>query len=358
LVRFPAFSFAAAPSRVTDLGPAAAADASVAVSIIILNYNGRTWLERCLPAAVAETASDCELIVVDNGSSDGSLDLLQTFRQSVRVVPLGSNVGFAAGNNAGARAARGRYLAFLNNDAAPQAGWLAAVRSALDADPTAGLAASCIVYLNDPATIDSAGDGITRYGGAFKRGHGRPLAEAREPREVFGACGAACVIRRGLFDEIGGFDEAYFAVHEDVDLSYRSQLLGYRCLYCPHAIVHHAGSATMGHLSPRAVFWGQRNLEWTYVKNTPWPLLLVTLPGHVLYNIAASLYFGRAGHLRTFLSAKWHAFRELPRVWRQRREIQRRRRTSLRRLWKLMDGGWIALKVREKRFDLGLRPSA
>ena len=336
----------------------AAIDASVAVSIIVLNYNGRAWLERCLPAAIAETASDCELIVVDNGSSDGSLEFLSTFRPVIRVLPLESNVGFAAGNNAGARLARGRYLAFLNNDAAPQPGWLAAVRAALDSHPRAGLAASCIVYLSDPAIVDSAGDGMTRFGGAFKRAHGRPVSEAREAREVFGACGAACLIRRGLFDDIGGFDEAYFAVHEDVDLSYRCQLLGYHCIYCPHAIVHHAGSGTMGRVSARSVFWGQRNLEWTYVKNTPWPLLLFTLPGHVLYNVAATLYFARSGHLRTFLSAKWHAIRELPRVWRQRRDIQRRRRTSLLRLWKLMDGGWIALKIREKRFDLGLRPSA
>ena len=337
---------------------AAVDDAAVAVSIIILNYNGLAWLEQCLPAAVAETAADCELIVVDNGSSDGSLEFLSTFGSAIRVVRLESNVGFAAGNNAGARLARGRYLAFLNNDAAPQPGWLATIRAALDADPSAGLAASCIVYLNDPAIVDSAGDGMTRFGGAFKHAHGRSVAEAREAREVFGACGAACLIRRALFDDIGGFDEAYFAVHEDVDLSYRCQLLGYHCLYCPTAVVHHAGSGTMGRISAPSVFWGQRNLEWTYVKNTPWPLLLLTLPGHVLYNLAATVYFARAGHLRTFLSAKWHAVRELPRVWRQRRDVQRRRRISLRRLWRLQDGGWIALKIREKRFDLGLKPSA
>ncbi len=132
----------------------------------------------------------------------------------------------------------------------------------------AGLAASCIVYLSDPAVVDSAGDGMTRFGGAFKRAHGLPSSEAREAREVFGACGAACLIRRDLFDDIGGFDEAYFAVHEDVDLSYRCQLLGYHCIYCPEAVVHHAGSGTLGRVSARSVFWGQRNLEWTYVKNT------------------------------------------------------------------------------------------
>ena len=332
---------------------------TVAVSIIVLNYNGRAWLEQCLPAAVAETASDCELIVVDNGSTDGSVEYLATSSFPIRVVPLESNVGFAAGNNAGARLARGgRYLAFLNNDAAPQPGWLATLRADLDSHPHAGLAASCVVYLSDPSIVDSAGDGITRFGGAFKRAHGRPVSEAREAREVFGACGAACLIRRDVFDEIGGFDDAYFAVYEDVDLSYRCQLLGYRCVYSPHAVVHHAGSATLGRLSARSVFWGQRNLEWSYFKNTPWPLMLFTLPGHVVYNVAAAIHFARSGHLRPFLSAKWHAFKGLPRVWGQRRQIQRQRRTSALRLWRLMDGGWIALKIREKRFDLGLTRSA
>ena len=228
------------------------------------------------------------------------------------------------------------------------------MRSALDADPTAGLAASCIVYLNDPATVDSAGDGITRYGGAFKRGHGRPVAEAREPREVFGACGAACVIRRGLFDEIGGFDEAYFAVHEDVDLSYRSQLLGYRCLYCPHAIVHHAGSATMGHLSQRAVFWGQRNLEWTYVKNTPAPLLARTLISHLAYNAASAAYFARCGLLGVFVKAKIAAIRGLPAVLKKRAAVQRTRTAPASAIEQHLDRRWFSAKVREKRFDLGL----
>lgn len=329
-------------------------EAIVAVSIIVLNFNGRTWLERCLPAAVAETATDCELLVVDNGSTDGSVQYLRQSFPDVQVVPLASNLGYAAGNNVGARQARGRYLAFLNNDAAPQPGWLATVRAVLDSKPDAGLVASCIVYLDQPSVVDSAGDGLTRYGGAFKRWHGQAASSAGQPRDVFGACGAAMVIRKAVFDEVGGFDDAYFAVHEDVDLSYRSQLMGWRCAYVPEPVVHHAGSATMGRLSPRSVFWGQRNLEWTYFKNTPWPLLALTLPGHLIYNLAAAIYFARAGHFRTFVSAKWQAAKGLPRVLKQRREIQRRRRISSLRLWKQMDGHWMATKIREKRFDLGL----
>lgn len=330
----------------------------IAVSIIVLNFNGRAWLERCLPSAVAETAPDCELLVVDNGSSDGSVEFVAQAFPTVRIEAIGANLGFAAGNNVGARLARGRYLAFLNNDAAPQPGWLARLRAALDTRPDAGLAASCIVYLDRPTVVDSAGDGVTRFGGAFKRSHGQPVSEAGEARDVFGACGAACLIRKTLFDEVGGFDGDYFAVHEDVDLSYRCQLRGFSCVYVPDAVVHHAGSATLGRLSARSVFWGQRNLEWTYLKNTPWPLLALTLPGHVLYNLAAAIHFTRAGLLRSFLTAKLAAVRALPRVLHQRRGIQRQRRVSSRHLWKRMDGRWLAIKLREKRFDLGLTTAA
>ena len=325
-----------------------------AVSIVILNYNGRAWLERCLGAAVAELAPDCELIVVDNGSSDGSVDFVQRSFPAVRVISLERNMGFAAGNNAGAQAARGHYVAFLNNDAAPQPGWLSALRNALDGDPHVGIAASCIVFMHDPSVIDSAGDGLTRWGGAFKRGHGGSVREALGAGDVFGACGAACLVRRDVFLELGGFDSSFFAVYEDVDLSYRFQLRGYRCTYVPAAVVHHAGSSTLGRLSTNSVFWGQRNMEWMYFKNTPWPLLLITLPGHVVYDLAAAVYFARHGHLRTFLSAKWSALRETARVWRQRLEVQRRRRSSWLRIWKLMDRRWLAIKLREKRFDLDL----
>ena len=328
------------------------------VSIIILNFNGRSWLERCLPSAVAEAGPDGEVLVVDNGSTDGSIAFVAAAFPNVRITALPENRGFAAGNNEGATQARGEYLAFLNNDAIPQPGWFAQIRRALDARPDVGLAASRIVYLDRPAIVDSAGDGITRFGGAFKRGHGQPASGVLEPRDVFGACGAALVIRAALFHDVGRFDSAYFAVHEDVDLSYRCQLRGFHCVDVPEAVVHHAGSATLGRGNPQAVFWGQRNLEWTYLKNTPWPLLLLTLPGHIVYNVAAALHFMRTGHLLPFLAAKWQALGDVPRVLRQRREIQRGRRVTSREIWRLMDAGWIALKLREKRFDLALSKSA
>jgi GT2 family glycosyltransferase len=340
----------------TQLAAASRDTAPLAVSIIVVNYNGRRWLERCLPAAIAQLDASTELIVVDNESTDGSVDYVRGCFPEAVLVALGANLGFAGGNNVGARHARGRYLAFLNNDAAPQEGWLAALRAVLDTQRDAGMAASRIVYRDDPSVVDSAGDGLTRVGGAFKRSHGRPASEARAAGDVFGACGAAFLIRRELFDELQGFDEAFFAVYEDVDLSYRSQLLGFRCRYVPDAVVHHAGSGTLGRSSPQAVFLGQRNLEWMYFKNTPWPLLILTMPGHLVYGVAAALHFARTGHFRTFLSAKRHAMAGAARVWHERRTVQRQRRAGLSRLWRLMEPRWLAVKLREKRFDLGAAP--
>jgi GT2 family glycosyltransferase len=328
------------------------------VSIIVLNCNGRRWLEQCLGAVVAELATDCELIVVDNGSDDGSVDFVASAFPTIRRLVLDQNLGFAEGNNIGAKAARGRYVAFLNNDAAPCPGWLAALRNALDRDDTLGLASSLIVFMHDPSIVDSAGDGLTRWGGAFKHAHGRPIGEVSGAADVFGACGAAFLVRRDVFEQAGGFDPTFFAVYEDVDLSYRLQLSGSRCRFVPEAVVHHVGSATLGRVSTRSVFWGQRNMEWMYLKNTPWPLLLLTLPGHVLYNLAAAVHFARMGMFRTFVRAKWAAICELPRVWQQRRQIQRTRRTTWIRLWRLMDRRWIVIKLREKRFDKSLAHQA
>ncbi len=268
------------------------------------------------------------------------------------MLALERNFGFAGGNNAGAGIARGRYLAFLNNDTVPQPGWLNALSKPLDGDPSVGLTTSRIVYLQDPAVIDSAGDGYLRAGGAYKRFQGENFARANDSGEVFGACGAACMVRRDVFDKLGGFDEDFFMVYEDVDLSYRARLLGYRCVYVSDAIVHHAGSGTLRRNSKAAVYFGQRNLEWTYLKNTPWALLIKSLPSHVLYDGAALLTYGAKGLLGPYLKAKWDALRGIPAVLRKRSVVQTGRLTPSKDLWQAMDRSWIRQKRREKRFDL------
>ena len=311
-----------------------------------------------MSAVSAQQGVDAETILVDNASVDGTIDYVRSKFPWVRVVALDRNAGFAGGNNEGARQARGRYLAFLNNDTIADPGWLRALRDGLDESRGVALATSRIVYMHDPQIVDSAGDGLTRWGGAFKRHHGAPASAVSESRDVFGACGAAFLISKQVFDQIGGFDEDFFLSHEDVDLSYRAQLRGYRCRYVADSVVRHRGSASLGRVSRLAVFHGQRNLEWMYLKNTPLPLLLRTLPGHLLYNAAAAAHFTRRGLLGTFLSAKIAALAGLPRALHKRAAIQRTRSVPARAIWTQLEPRWLALKVREKRFDVEMAESA
>jgi GT2 family glycosyltransferase len=310
------------------------------ISIVIVTWNGRQHLEGCLTAVASQQGVDAETILVDNASTDGTVAFVHARFPWVRIVSLDRNHGFASGSNAGAREARGRYLAFLNNDTVADPHWLRALRDGLDEPRGIALATSRIVYMHDPATVDSAGDGMTRWGGAFKRHHGLSAAEATESREVFGACGAAFIIPKRVFDAIGGFDQDFFASHEDVDLSYRAQLRGYRCRYVAGSIVRHRGSSTLGRSSRMAVFNGQRNLEWVYVQNTPLIILIRTLPGHVLYNAAAAVHFARQGHFGTFMAAKVAALRGLPRALRKRARVQRARTVTARSIWNQLEPRW------------------
>jgi GT2 family glycosyltransferase len=334
-----------------------ARDAVPLVSIVVVTWNGRQYLDACLSAVAAQGPVSTETILVDNASTDGTLDYVRERFPWVRVVALPENRGFAGGNNAGVREARGRFVALLNNDAVPEPGWLQALVCGINEESRFALVTSRIVYMHNPGLIDSAGDGLLASGGAFKRHHGASIELAPESAEVFGVCGAACLMPKGVFDELGGFDEDFFASHEDVDLSYRARLLGYRCRYVADAVVRHHGSATIGRINGFGIFHGQRNMEWLYVKNTPLSLLLTTLPSHVIYMCAAGLHFARLGAFAPFMRAKLAALRGLPKALRKRRQVQQTRRVGAAALRPLLDRRWISTKLREKRFDRELAAS-
>lgn len=328
------------------------------VSIVIVSWNGRQHLAECLGAGAAQQGVDSETILVDNGSSDGTAEYVRSMFPWVRLVVLPENRGFAGGNNAGVLAARGRYVALLNNDTAAEPDWLARLLAGLDEPAGMALMTSRVVYMHDTNVIDSAGDGLLRWGGAFKWHHGAGVTAAMDSREVFGVCGAACLMPRAVFEELGGFDEDFFASHEDVDLSYRARLRGYRCRYVADAIVRHRGSATLGRVSPFAVYHGQRNLEWVYLKNTPASLLWRTVVGHALYNLAAAAHFTRHGLLGTFLRAKGAALGGVPGMLRKRRVVQQTRKVGADAIVPHLESRWLANKRREKRFDSGLAEGA
>jgi GT2 family glycosyltransferase len=325
------------------------------ISVIVLNCNGRAWLGPCLTALAAQTgAPPFEVVLADNGSTDGSTELVTRAFPTVRVVDNGSNLGFAAGNNAAARAAQGPLLVFLNNDTVPAEDWLEKLHAAHDVSPDRALVTSRILFLDRPAIVDSAGDGYLRAGGAYKRGHGASAEAFAQSGEVFGACGAAFLITRALFDELRGFDEHFFMVYEDVDLSYRARLRGHACWYAAEAVVLHAGSGTLGVSSDAAVFHGQRNLEWTWIKNTPASLLVRTSLSHLAYSAAGVAHYVAAGRGGAALRGKLAALRGLPRVVRQRRDVQRQRSVPPDAIDRLLTRGWLSLKRREKSARLDL----
>jgi GT2 family glycosyltransferase len=321
------------------------------LSVIILNYDGRRWLPACLDAVLSQRdAPDYETILVDNKSTDGSVELARTSYPSIRLIETGANLGFAAGNNAGARVAAGEWLVFLNNDTVADPGWLASLWAAHLAHPEFALITSKLVFLHDASIVDSAGDGYLRAGGAFKHGHGGPAASFDQSREVFGACGGAFMIARDVFEALGGFDARFFMVYEDVDLSYRARLRGHRVWYAADAIVRHAGSGTLGTITPAAVFYGQRNLEWTWLKNTPRDLLIGTALSHVIYSIAGVLHYIAAGRGGPALRGKWSAFTAWRAVLADRRAVQASRTVSAADLETWLEPRWLAAKRREKQF--------
>ncbi len=240
------------------------------VDVIIVNWNGRHLLGHCLDALARSEGVEPSVTVYDNGSVDGSVDLLITRYAWVRLIRGDRNVGFAPAVNAAARATTGRYLVLLNNDTEVDPAWLAELVRAAESDPGVVLVASQMVFWSDSTVIQSAGIDIDRCGIAWDRLGGRPVVEDPGPGEIFGPSGGAALYRRAMLDEVGLFDEDFFAYLEDVDLAWRARLAGWRCLYVPNARVRHHHSATGQEGSPLKNYLLSRNKVWTVAKNYPW----------------------------------------------------------------------------------------
>lgn len=318
------------------------------VSVIVLNWNGSALLPACLDALAAQVWHDFEVLVVDNGSTDGSPELLARQYPWVKVIRLERNMGFCGGNNAGIGQARGAYIALLNNDTEVEERWLEELVGALDTNPDVGFCASKMVLQDRPGVIDSAGDAFSIAGTARKTGHrvGANTPRYNERRHVFGACAGAALYRRSMLDDIGVFDEDFFIAQEDVDLSFRAQLRGYTCLYVPTAVVRHRLNATLKTWSPEYVYYGHRNLEYVYLKNMPAALLVLTFPFHLLDVLLSLGFFLVRGQGRAYLRAKRDALRALPQLLRKRKVIQRRRTVSSLRILRLLDKSWPWTKMR------------
>lgn len=320
---------------------------AINASVIIINWNGQRHLARCLETLCAQTYRDFEIIVVDNGSTDGSAQFLRENYPHVRLIQNDRNLGFAGPNNQAIRAARGPYLVTLNNDTRPSPDWLGALVRAADEHPEMGAFASLVVFDDQRSIIDSAGLSVTLAGMGCQRRMGQTVDQVHEPEEVFGVSAAAALYRRELLDDVGPFDEDYFAYYEDVDLAWRARLRGWRAMLVPEALVYHAHSATGGRGSPFKRRLIARNKLWTIVKNYPFPAWLLCLPLILVYNTGAVLLALLQGDASPW-TGTWEGVRQLRSVLAKRAAIQSRRQVSFRQLMPWMGcfgqplGGWLA----------------
>jgi len=316
------------------------------VSIIIVNWNGREHLPVCLGSLQNQTFRDFETILVDNGSADGSRELVRERYPWVRLIVLPTNTGFSGGNNEGLRHAAGEYIVVLNNDTETDPGWLAEMVRVADANPRAGQVGCRICAMDDHDRIDSLGHGVCADGMTRGRYRLRSWSEIKGEfapvQEMF--FGTACVslYRRAALDEAGFYDDDMFAIGEDSDLGLRLRWYGWDALLATGAVVYHKYSATSGVFSPFKLYLVERNHYWVAVKNFPLGMLLL-VPWHTIvrYLVQVRIVLSGSGSggefaasgargalVRALLKGTWDALVGMPAMWRKRRLIMAESRRS------------------------------
>ena len=308
------------------------------VSVVIVNWNGRHLLPACLAALKSCRPGPDQVIVVDNGSEDGSVAYLEACDwPPLQTLFLPSNTGFSGGNNAALPLVTGDIVALLNNDAEVAPAWIGSVLPLFE-DPQLGMVASKVLKHGNPAEIDKAGhlmfpDGLNRG-----RGTGRPADDFSLVEEVLWPDGCAGFYRKTMIEEIGFLDGDFFLYGEDAELGMRARWAGYRCLFQPHSLVYHRQSASLGKFAPQKVYYVERNRLWLLIKTFPLSALLCSpwfsLQRYAMNLVAMLMKRGAASGfqknhnggllLRTLLKALWHGIRGIPLMWRKRGRVLRR----------------------------------
>jgi N-acetylglucosaminyl-diphospho-decaprenol L-rhamnosyltransferase len=320
-------------------------------SVIVVAYNSGRVLPKCMDALTNQTFENFEVLLVDNGSSDGAVDALNPLDARVRILKPGQNLGFAAGNNLAVRDARANWLVLLNPDAFPEVDWLSSVNRAIHRYPRVSMFGSTQIRANDPEILDGAGDHYHPLGLAWRGGEGGPAETVDTDAEVFGPCAAAAIYRRDVFERLGGFAESFFCYYEDVDLAFRFRIAGEMCVQLADARVAHVGSTTAGTGSDFIRYHVTRNRIWTFLRSMPGPLLLALLPGLVATLILRLMIAPFTGGFGTRARAVVDALIALPRVLRERRDIQTQRRIGVFTVARLMTWsvGKLMLRARDAR---------
>lgn len=301
------------------------------VSIVIPNWNGAHHLPTCLDSLRNQTYSPLEILVADNASTDDSREMLAQEYPEVIVIALPENRGFTGACNAGMEAARGDIVALLNNDTEVDPAWVAAIVDAFDRYPDAGAVASKMLLFNERDRFHTAGDLYRVDGRLVNRGvWERDTGQYNREEWVFSSCGGSAAYRRAMLDDIGLLDDNFFFSCEDMDLAWRAQLSGFRCIYIPGAVVYHQLSATGGGVT--ASFYDGRNMIWLLIKNYPGPLL--RRHAFKILRAQASLAWEalqawRGAAARARLRGMAASILGIPKMLRKRQRIQRSRRVPM-----------------------------
>ena len=288
------------------------------ISVVVVNFNGKKFLDDCLSSLERQTFQGFEVILVDNGSSDDSVAFIQKKFPQVILVENGKNLGFAGGTNAGIRIAKGEFIFTLNNDTIADPRMLEEIVRPMQMDSGIGVCGTKMLLPD--GRINSTAICISRSGAAWDRGMGEPDdGQYDKTEEVFGACAGAALYRRSMLDEIGLFDEDFFLYMEDVDLAFRVRLGGWKCVYVPSSRVVHIHGGTAGFKSELATYYGNRNLLWIVCKNYHVRTILLCFPWLVIRNSADIFFYWKNGMLLTILRAKKDS------IWGMRAMLQKRK---------------------------------
>ena len=272
------------------------------VSIVIPNYNGEKYLRECVEAVNAQTLKDIELVIVDNGSTDLSLDIVKELRPDARIIKLDKNYGFSRAVNEGIRAAFAPYVILLNNDTRVLPDFAGELYNAIRSDKGIFSVNAKMLQMYNPHLIDSAGDMYCCLGWAYARGKDKPETRYGKRTDIFSSCAGAAIYRKSVFDVIGYFDEAHFAYLEDIDVGYRARIKGYRNVYEPRAVVYHAGSGMSGsRYNEFKISLSSRNNVYVAYKNMPLVQLLLNLPFLIVGFLVKTVFFVRKGEGATYV---------------------------------------------------------
>lgn len=326
------------------------------VSILLVNYNGLAHLDECLSSVCAQTYPGLEIIMVDNGSKDGSAEHVERAFSAVKVIRAGANLGFAGGNNFGLPHCTGDFVFFLNNDTRLEPGTVANLMAAVSEHPDVEAFGCLLLDYRDPSKVDSAGDTLYDTGGVFSF-HGYPASLFDRPRFITSACAGAALYSRALLERLGGFDEDFFLNFEDMDLSLRARHLGHRILFVPSARVHHKGSATLGgKMSALSFYYSERNLPLLLLKTFPLPNLARMLPAFLLLKAMRGITAARQGQLGAYLRGNLGALALAPRMLAKRRRILAESRLSSGEFQALLRKNWLKERRAFKRGDYAIQP--